>query len=260
MTTPPTTMPDWNALSAETFILEPGCWETCGGYCCSFDLPELAFQIIPHGKRQTILLLGQEYDHWRSAGHSPELLLGSPSPTEFRFDFGGPAPLRIVFLTCPLQGGCGRLPLKPLLCKLYPHLPVLDAAGNLEDVIDGSVFELTLSALDMPHRCTLVSRREAYRRQWKDSPETLAPLAFPYYMFYSQAAAEFVRFMTAALRSREDLKAKSGRDFWQFWELLYLSRQLVDASGLRAAIKARFDALCDVHGTQWYDEPPTRQA
>ncbi|GFK95480.1 hypothetical protein NNJEOMEG_03345 [Fundidesulfovibrio magnetotacticus] len=244
--------PDWQDLANRSFIFEEGCWNQCSGYCCNFNLTEYAFCMIPHGGCSTVVMLGQEYDHWIAQGIDPAKMLSDAPASTFTFDFGGPKPLRLHFLKCTHKGNCREVPVKPLHCKLYPHLPVLGLDGALEQVLDASIFELTRSALKMPQVCHVMERRSHYRSFWEQHSDMLEPLAFPSYIFHSQAAAAFADTYLQGLAAQTGLHALQGAAFWKQWELAYLSKRLVDSEALKARIKSIHDALCRRFGSEWH--------
>lgn len=239
---------DWQDAHAGQYIFEDQCWTTCnGGFCCSNNHPDFQFQLIPtHGT--TLLYMWSEYQWLDRTGKVPEKHHHGQPPQELSLDFGGPEPLRIVQTPCRLLGQCEGVIDKPLLCKLYPVLPVLDDEGELEDVIVGSIFDATFDAMGWSTPCTVFGKRATYLKHWQANRALLDGLRHPYIIFHLQAAALFLRNYTAKLIVHKPLKDRTGADFWKNWELQYLSGRLVDGETLRRDIAICYARLAARYG------------
>ena len=84
---------DWSAVHQEDFLYEDQCWTTCnGGFCCSNNHPDMAFQLIPTNGT-TLLYMESEYAHLKENGLVFENNEGGVQPHDLSFDFGGPRPI-----------------------------------------------------------------------------------------------------------------------------------------------------------------------
>jgi hypothetical protein len=241
---------DWSAVHQEDFLYEDQCWTTCnGGFCCSNNHPDMAFQLIPTNGT-TLLYMESEYAHLRENGLVFENTEGGVQPHDLSFDFGGPRPIVLKQTPCHLLGKCDGIVDKPLLCKLYPFLPVFDIEGELVDTVPASIFELTfeylahrssikrspLALIESPSPCTVNKKKDSYFQEWSKSPELLDSLRHPYINFHLKAASLFSINYLTALYQNELLGQLEGRDFWTRWELQYLGGKLVDTVDLKQKI------------------------
>jgi hypothetical protein len=234
----------WDLAARVSLVNEPNCWNTCGGgFCCSNGHPDFEFQLLPmHGT--TIIYIGDEYDYLKQHGRVHEHLDPGQTVHRLNFDFGGPKELSLVHTTCRFLGHCGPHVDKPLLCKIYPFLPILDIAGELEDVYPASIFEVTFLARGIHTPCSIwTSRKDKYVREFRENPALLEPLRYPLIIFYLRAAKLFVDNYIKCLRADERLKDLSGRDFWRSWEIRYLGGRLVDRDEMRGSLFAVYKEM-----------------
>lgn len=235
----------WQRLHQEQFLYEEGCWNSCEGFCCSNNHPDFAFQLLPI-QGTTIIYLEEEYRWLAQHGRVPGPEAGPANVLSF--DFGGPEPLAVVHTTCRLLGQCHGVIDKPLLCKLYPMLPVIGIDGELEDVCAASIFELTMEVLGLPTPCTVAQRRPFYLRHWRLQKERLAALRHPYLVLYLRAAKHLADIYADRLRASTALRGLAGKELWQRWEWEYLSGRLIDPLLLARHVKRTYDALAAEHG------------
>src|ERR1700682_507219 len=190
----------WEAIHRHDFIYEDQCWTTCnGGFCCSNNHPDLAFQLITtHGT--TIIYLEDEYQWLTRHGTAPGPQNIGSMPNSLIFDFGGPRPISLVQLPCRLLGLCKGVIDKPLLCKLYPMLPVLAIDGSLESVCPASIFDLTMAIKGIQTPCTVVAKKAKYMSRWRAAGSPLESLRHPHLILYLQAASHFADIYTQKLR------------------------------------------------------------
>jgi hypothetical protein len=238
----------WGSIHSQSFVVEDRCWTTCnGGFCCSNNHPDFQFQLIPtHGT--TIIYLEDEYEWLSRHGTVPGPENLGAVPNTLSFDFGGPRPLSVIQIPCHLLGLCQGVIDKPLLCKVYPMLPILGIEGTLEDICPASIFELTMSLIGTQSPCTVLFKRKHYFDLWKNSPEWLDSLRHPYLILYLKAAQHFADVYRMKFESNTKLRGLTGKDFWKRWELQYLSGQLVDPDLLAERIRGTYDQLVERYG------------
>lgn len=238
----------WSRIHSNTFVYEDRCWETCSGFCCANSHPDFTFRLILAHQGQTILYIGDEYDWFESRGQIP-----SSDPTDFRptpitFDFGGPHPLELVPLPCKHLGLCDGQFEKPFLCKIYPFLPILGLDGTLEDVLPGTIFDLTFPVVETKSPCSLLAKKDQYLNRWRTDPQLLDSLRHPFIILYSQAAGAFADIYTRKLTEDAKLKGLRGPDFWRVWELRYLGGYLFDKEEFRQRVYGIYAALAKTFG------------
>jgi len=238
----------WEAIHAQDFIYEDQCWTSCnGGFCCSNNHPDFAFQLIPTNGT-TIIYLEDEYEWLSRHGTVPGPHNMGSVPNSLTFEFGAPRPLSLLQLPCHLLGLCKGVIDKPLLCKLYPMLPILAADGTLEDVSPASIFDLTMAIKGIQTPCTIVAKRAVYLARWRSAVSPLKALRHPYLILYLRAAKHFADIYTEKLRGSAKLQDLSGKDFWKIWELQYLSGQLIDTDELARRVRTTYDELVARYG------------
>ena len=258
---------DWAAILGGTFLYEDSCWTTCnGGFCCSNNHPDFDFQLIPT-QGTTLLYMEAEYEFDRAHGKVPEFETHRQPPHELCLDFGGPRPLRLIQTPCHLLGKCHGVIDKPLLCRLYPFIPVLDVEGEVTDLVPASVFELTFDVIGGPRPartedggdvplevlgaaspCTVRTRKQDYLTRWQKYPAELGPLHHPYVILYTQAARHFADNYCTALRANPVLAHLTGRDFWRKWELQHLGGRLIDVERLKRDVYDSYKTLVRRYG------------
>jgi hypothetical protein len=238
----------WQAIHRDSFIYEDQCWKTCnGGACCKIDHPEYDFQLFP--KTGTIILyLEDEYrwfgEHGKAAG---ETTTGS-TPQVISFDFGGPRPLTLIQVGCKLLGQCQGVIDKPLLCKVFPMMPVLGIDGSVQEIVPASIFELTMQLMGFKTLCTIIDKTKLYWHKWKAKPELLRSLNHPYLILHLQAAKHFADVYREELLQSEALRGLTGKAFWSAWEIEYLLGNLIDADLLARKLLQTYEQIVAVHG------------
>jgi hypothetical protein len=246
----------WEKIHRQTFLAEDRCWTTCnGGFCCSNNHPDFQFQLIPT-EGTTILYMEEEHRWLAQNGRVFDPATPEGTPRYVSIDFGGPRPLSILQMPCRLLGKCTGVIDKPLLCKLYPMLPVLDVDGGLETIQPASIFELTMHVLGMKTPCTVVDKVQHYWHKWKNAPEHLEALNHPYIIFHLQAAKHFADIYAEKLQQSEALRGLRGKLFWRMWEIEYLLGGLIDAELLAGMIRSTYEALVERHGLFFSAEHP----
>ncbi len=244
----------WERMRREQFLLENECWLTCnGGFCCSNGHPDFQFQLIPTNGT-TILYMEDEYDWLAREGKVPDPGTPGGLTNLVSIDFGGPRPLSLVQMPCRLLGKCQGKIDKPLLCKLYPMLPVLGVDGSLEDIAPSSIFELTMQVRGMRTACTVVDKKRQYWDRWKNAPEHLESLRHPVIILYLQAAKHFAEIYSEKLRASDALDGLNGKQFWRMWELEYLMGGLMDADLLASRVRQTHDELVERYG-DFFERP-----
>lgn len=128
------------------YIHIPKCYETCNSYCCigkNLNFLKHNFMMLP--------LLEQEFTEYTKSG----AIKGLEKPKHIeKFQLKDGAIVRIYWLQCDLNGLCSPHENRPLICKLYPFLPKVDANGRLKGYMPASISEIIFDKSN--HPCTLV--------------------------------------------------------------------------------------------------------
>lgn len=238
--------PDWARIRETEFLYEDQCWLTCGGgYCCGAMKPaEFDFRILPTGGA-AISYIDDEYDWMEAHGAGP---LEEMRRRTFTFDFGGPRPLKMVVVDCTLKGMCNDCMIKPMMCRIYPFVPIFDIEGELTDLYPSSVYDLTFLRRDESTPCTVWHRkRDQYLERYRASSD-VDVLRNPKLMFYFAAYKCFADFYLDTLEANAALAPLKGSEFWARWELLYLGRKLFDTPAIKAGIHALYERYRERYG------------
>lgn len=230
--------PNWAQIEQIVFAWDDNCWLTCnGGYCCGNSHPvDFNFRIF-RLDASAIVYLGDEYDWMVANSAAPP---SDMRKREFKFDFGGPKPLRAVVVDCDRKGLCAGCLVKPLQCRIYPFIPVFDIEGKLHDLYPASMYDLTFAGIDDKTPCTVWNlRRSAYLAKWSEQPE-VDLLRHPLLLFYFAAYKIFADIYLEMLEHSTVLTGLKGEAFWSAWEFQYLGRKLFDIPRIKREMLALY--------------------
>jgi hypothetical protein len=235
---------DWASIHRQAYVFEDGCWTTCnGGFCCSNNHPDFDFRFVPmHGT--TIIYMKDEYDYLSRHGRVPP----RSEMKEFVFDIGDKISVSCLYTTCSLLGKCNGVIDKPLLCRLYPFLPVFDGNGKVQDLLPASIFDLTFEVFGMQTPCTVSAKRRAYKTIWSNENFARDILMSPYILFHLELCRHFIDVYRETAPKSLSLQGASGKRFWSLWEMEYLFGHLIDADELRQRASRTYAAYCEKHG------------
>ncbi|WP_353118355.1 hypothetical protein [Nitratidesulfovibrio sp.] len=162
----------WSDFYATPFVEAPDCWKTCGGYCCA------NFTQLNSGGSVVVPFLAQEYGHYAALA-GPE---GTAQVSHHAFTLPDGSPLTVHLLRCKRQGLCTPWAARPLICRIYPYLPVVDLHGTVTDFDACSLADAFYRHPAASHRCTLVREQaDAIRPALKDALRDM--LAYPEMIF-----------------------------------------------------------------------------
>ncbi|EGB13411.1 hypothetical protein DND132_0193 [Pseudodesulfovibrio mercurii] len=231
---PKLTPEQWAELHAQSFVATPQCWLSCrGGSCCNMNLvDDIAFNMLPTSGT-TLIFMGDEYDYFKSRIEDMDL-----PAKEMRMDFGEDEDLRIVTAHCGLNGSCSESFPKPLLCKMYPFVPIVGLDGSLEGILSGSIYDWTYEAKGWTSFCPSMENNAFFLDQWTRLLNEIDILSHPYIIFHSQAIKVLYTDYVEHLRADKRLMELEGGRFWKSWELAYLTGKLFSMDSVKAKIKA----------------------
>ena len=185
----------------------------------------------------------EEYNYFQKIGAVP-----NSNPQSISLPINKNFNLELIHVPCTLMGLCEGVLSKPLLCRLYPFLPLLNKDYELEGLSRATIYDLTFDAIQSPSPCTVQSKEKLYLEKWRNSTDCLLPLHHPYIVLYLQAAKYFSQNYLKKLQQSEKLRGKTGKDFWRAWEFEYLSGELLDVEALTDSISSVFNQLQDKYG------------
>lgn len=157
------------------FIHSPQCYKTCNSYCCSGFQNE-NFSFIKHNFVM-LPLLEHEFKEYKKNG----CVKGLEEPKNIEsFKLKNGHIVRLYWLQCELGGLCQPHQNRPLICKLYPFLPKVNAKGDILGYMPATFFDMIFDKDN--HPCTLV--RESSHKLQEELNNSLAPLLKePAYIF-----------------------------------------------------------------------------
>lgn len=239
---------DWEQISSTHFVFEEGCWNSaCQSLCCRASVPGANFRIIKE-RGVYLLYLSGEYEYHQKEKTLP---LASGEESKFRtwkLDFGRSTCLEVVLASCWFEGRCVEPAKKPLVCKLYPFLPILDLDGNLEELYLLNLFDLTIEARGFEKRCNILELRAKYFDLWRNNTKALTTLQHPFFIFHFRAAKIFLENYLDELSKNEKLRGKQGKEFWDCWEIEYLTGRLLNQDAIRPKVANLYDLVIQKYG------------
>jgi len=238
---------DWNRIFQEEFIARERCWETCGGgYCCKPHRVQRNFSFLRSQGVELPLLPGVY--HYLTARR--RLQRGfEETMTSHRITLPNGIHFPIYRTVCNLDGLCSDHAHRPLICRLYPWVPVPNLDGSLDRVEPAALIDLYWDELQGAHNpCSigLLTRSE------EDSYRHLAAELFrdPQNIFYMKAASLYkAAIKTGMLEGYPHLLAGSTENFFSAWEKLLVLGKLYKPQDILVALAELYDALKD----QWGD-------
>jgi hypothetical protein len=236
----------WEKVSNLNIISENNCWTTCnGGFCCSNNHPDFDFKFIPQNGT-TIIYMNKEYEYLKNIN----AFLNFPV-SKISIDFGGPNPLIIYYQKCNLLGNCNGKIIKPLLCKLYPFIPIYKENDEIS-LIESSVFDITFNVLNIKSPCTILEKKKFYTNFYKENSQVKSLLLNPSIQLYAYAALSFANSMKNKLVKNKQLVSLNGQKFWKQWEIEHLSGNLIDINSVKAEILKSYQYLVSKYGNFEY--------
>ena len=239
---------DWERIASSNFVYEAGCWNSaCNSLCCRSSVPGAKFRLIKE-RGVPLLYLPGEYEY-----HQKEKTLPIASGDENNFrawklDFGRSTCLEVNWTQCWFEGRCVEPARKPLVCKLYPFLPILDLDGNLEELCLLNLFDLTIEARGFEKRCNILELQAKYTEQWRGDKEALTTLQHPFFIFHFRAAKIILDNYLVTLNKNEKLRGKQGEEFWRCWEIEYFTGRLLNLEALRPEVANLYDLVIQKYG------------
>ena len=222
-------------LYAQQLVFEPGCWQTCnGGFCCAGNHPDFDFDFMTT-RGTDIVYLPREYA-WANSSLATFENSANRYPGVLELDLGEFS-IGLVYTRCHLLGTCDGVVDKPLLCRLYPFLPVYRYSGEFERCIPASVFDLTFAAIGEPSPCTVL-RQQNYEAEFASG--RLYRDLDTYVLFYLRCALHLAEIMSSAISGNASLKTLSGKDFWKRWEMLHLGGRFLPRDRLIGKIRDEY--------------------
>ncbi|WP_299549892.1 hypothetical protein [uncultured Helicobacter sp.] len=205
-------MIDWEALYKLEFVHFKECYLTCDSYCCKNFLGE-NFKIL-NQNAVTLALLEGEYKFYTQKGGIKNIT-ALARKEEFTLQNG--KTFTLYFLSCECAGLCSPHCMRPLLCRIYPYFPIVNARGEILDFYPASLMDLFFSN-KQAHKCTLVREHDAeLQAMLKTSLKPL--LKIPLFIFVFQAMEILAKSLQKTMQNnigdiKVDLLNSSNKDLF----------------------------------------------
>lgn len=160
---------NWSDVYNSEFVNAPECWKSCDGYCCKNFYGE-HFNILDKNG-VALPLLETEYEYYKSIGGIENITEPAKKRT---FTLSNGKSFSIYILSCSCGGLCNPHNARPLICRIYPYFPLVDAYGMVEGFEYSALMDLFYRDPDKNHKCTLV--REQAKKVKDELTVNLQPL------------------------------------------------------------------------------------
>jgi hypothetical protein len=122
-------------------VYQPDCYKLCGdAHCCSFARHKQHFRILGKRAFQELPLLPGEFDYMAERGYLAQF--GEYERKASAYPLNDGTALSVDSVVSYRTGGCvcdhGT---RPVVCRLYPILPVIDEVGRLHGIEPFGVYE-----------------------------------------------------------------------------------------------------------------------
>lgn len=231
----------WERIHAASYLSIPNCWEKCGGgFCCNNRHELVRFRAIPQGQ-QSFPMLEDEFIYLRENGFLAPEMITSARVMSVTLPNGKTASARMV--TCRQKGRCFSVDKRPLICKIYPFIPVPGEDGSITGFELGSVFDEMFHLAGLPSPCAVLEEDSA-----KLKAELAEKIGFifemPYFIFYFSAFTIIAQHLRT--RFAQQYSGDPSADypaFFREFELLYMGGKLFSAETIREQLQTLYTSL-----------------
>ncbi|HTU60043.1 MAG TPA: hypothetical protein VMF89_16435 [Polyangiales bacterium] len=226
-------------------VYQPDCYKLCGdAHCCSFARHKQHFRILGKRQFQELPLLPGEYDFMAARGYLRQF--GEYERKAHAYPLGDGRALYVDSIVSYRQGGCVcDHDTRPVVCRLYPVLPVMDEVGRLGAIEPFGVYEELEVVAQQEAACQIRSLPLAQLELWLSFGRTLAES--PLVAFHLAAYRLAKRHVAGRLAEAR----KPGENVFAQFEWALLRKRLFDHAALRAELVALADRYRDHWGERF---------
>ncbi|MEE3705414.1 hypothetical protein V2I29_07480 [Campylobacter sp. CX2-8023-23] len=230
----------------QEYIYSPKCYESCGGYCCAgftnqhFKLIRSNFIALP--------LFDIEYQEYLKAGAIDGMEMAKKSE---KFKLKGSQTFTIHWLHCDKKGLCNPHQNRPLICKLYPILPKVNAKGEIIGFFNGTIFDIFFT--DFSHPCTLIKeQRKNIEDMLKANLKEL--LKNPNYIFIFKVAQIVVEHLQNYIKAKfgtyiiDEIPSNKVAEFWSQIEMAMVLRRAWNSDKFISDINRAYEEIAKIWG------------
>ncbi len=228
-------------LYATDLVYVRDCWTMCGdAHCCSFARHKKRFTIMARQHFQELPLLHGEYEYLRDRGWLEQF--GDHEHKAVELPLGDGRVVRAESIVSRRAGCACNHATRPVVCRLYPLLPVFAPDGKLVGIEDFGVFEVLERIEQIEPACAI---REIPVQQLGVFLSFCAVLArSPMWLFQLEAYRITKAHVAAGIAAD---KAKSGKDAFKLFEWGFLRDNLIR----RPELAHHLAGLADAFSTRW---------
>lgn len=222
----------WDKIHAiQSFAPLEDCWKRCDSYCCKTNHKDFQFRFIRCGQVQ-LPMCPDEHRYLERIG---KLQSEGPSNiTTHSIEFLPGKVASVYMMRCETGGICKYAAYRPLICKIYPYLPVPSPDGSeIEELALSSVFDVAHNVRDGHIACP--ARRDGIPDIEHAALQASRSLfEHPHLIFYFRIANGLMQIMARQLRTEHagilDLPVT---EYFQKWEVLYMTGKLLPQPEIR---------------------------
>jgi hypothetical protein len=228
-------------LYATDLVYVRDCWTMCGdAHCCSFARHKKRFTIMARQHFQELPLLHGEYEYMRERGWLEQF--GEHEHKVVQLPLADGRVVRAESIVSRRAGCACNHATRPIVCRLYPLLPVFAPDGKLVGIEDFGVFEVLERIEHLEPACAI---REIPVQQLGVFLGFCAVLArTPAWLFQLEAYRITKAHVAEGIAAD---KAKSGKDAFKLFEWGFLRDNLIR----RAELAQHLAGLADAFSTRW---------
>lgn len=214
-----------NNIYKKEIIFENNCWKKCGnGFCCDNQYKNFDFSLI-NTSGSTILYTPREYEfainfkktHENIFYTKPKFIKKKVNDIE----------ISVIMVKCNLLGKCNNIIDKPILCRLYPFIPVFDFTSTLIDMVPASIYDMVFKIKEFDSVCKINDFKK-YFKYYQDND-----LKFDTYTkFYFYVVYLYYKTIKKNLISLTKNLKVDNKSFWKKFEFLLLTGKLFEDNNL----------------------------
>jgi hypothetical protein len=223
------TWQSFERLYATDLVYVRDCWKLCGdAHCCSFSRYKARFRVMARTAFSEMPLLPYEYEFLRRKGWLAQFGDYDHKVSEYPLsDYT----IRVDSIISRRPNCACDHATRPVICRLYPLLPVFALDGSCLGVEPLGIFEELEEIGGLPRACQLESMPFDQLPKFLTFVSELA--ANPQFLFYLEA----YRLAKAEVRDRVQAAYTPNRDVFSVFESLFLRQRAIDHTVLKARLE-----------------------
>ena len=242
---------NWAQVYQQRWVDVPNCWQTCGSHCCHNFAGD--YLTLLEKTAVSLPMTEAEWQYYHAQGGIKNILT-PPKRQDFILTNG--RCLTLYFLSCSCHGLCDPHTLRPLICRLYPYFPVVQADGTLDGFDYAALMDSFYQNPQQNHPCTLVREHsEPVQMQLRQDLPLL--LGDPLMVFLFQLAKLWIDRFRVVLTPRLDQLDEAGKSqFYRQYEWHLLSGKPWRNADFKAAVTHTYEQVKQAFGGDFLPPAP----